>query len=111
MLLNNLVENALRYSPPGAVVDVNATTLDGQPTLRVIDAVRAAEAERGACSPASPWRRSAQARSRLGRRPGAGIVRAIAERHTQQSCTRRERTWAGRCGSCFASEHLDRSPV
>jgi two-component system, OmpR family, sensor kinase len=37
VLLNNLVENALRYTPAGGVVDVEATQLDGQPMLRVVD--------------------------------------------------------------------------
>ena len=37
VLLNNLVENALRYTPAGGVVDVMATLSEGRPTLRVVD--------------------------------------------------------------------------
>lgn len=37
VLLNNLVENALRCTPPGGVVDVEALVLEGRPTLRVFD--------------------------------------------------------------------------
>lgn len=37
VLLNNLVENALRYTPAGGVVDVAVALIDGRPTLRVID--------------------------------------------------------------------------
>ena len=37
VLLNNLVENALRYTPAGGLVDVEALVLGGKPTLRVID--------------------------------------------------------------------------
>ena len=37
VLLNNLVENALRYTSAGGVVDVAVGRLDERPTLRVID--------------------------------------------------------------------------
>lgn len=37
VLLNNLVENALRYTPAGGVVDVEALRQDGRPMLRVVD--------------------------------------------------------------------------
>lgn len=37
VLLDNLVENALRYTPGGGVVDVAATVLDGRPALQVVD--------------------------------------------------------------------------
>jgi two-component system OmpR family sensor kinase len=37
ILLSNLVENALRYTPSGGVIDVIATLVDGAPVLRVID--------------------------------------------------------------------------
>ncbi|MET0210943.1 MAG: ATP-binding protein [Burkholderiaceae bacterium] len=37
VLLNNLVENALRYTPAGGVVDIRVAALDGRPTLTVVD--------------------------------------------------------------------------
>ena len=37
VLLNNLVENALRYTPSGGVVDVHALLQDQHPVLRVTD--------------------------------------------------------------------------
>jgi signal transduction histidine kinase len=37
VLLNNLVENALRYTPPGGAVEVRSDEKDGRPILRVID--------------------------------------------------------------------------
>jgi two-component system, OmpR family, sensor kinase len=37
VLLNNLVENALRYTPAGGVVDVVAAVSAGHPTLCVVD--------------------------------------------------------------------------
>jgi two-component system OmpR family sensor kinase len=36
-MLNNLIDNALRYSPPGAKVDVDLVTHGGQATLTVSD--------------------------------------------------------------------------
>ena len=41
VLLNNLVENALRYTPRGGVVDAVALVRDERPLLRVIDNGRA----------------------------------------------------------------------
>lgn len=84
VLLNNLVENALRYSPPGAVVDVNATTLDGQPTLRVIDSgpgIAEAERERVFARFYRGEEALRHARDSGGSGLGLAIVRAIAERH------------------------------
>jgi two-component system OmpR family sensor kinase len=37
VLLDNLIDNALRYSPNGAQIDVDLTVLDGQAQLRVSD--------------------------------------------------------------------------
>jgi len=37
ILLNNLVRNALHYSPAGSKVDVSAVVLDGLPAVQVID--------------------------------------------------------------------------
>ena len=82
ILLNNLVENALRYTPAGGVVDVVAGEIDGVPTLRVVDTGpgisptdRARVFER--------FYRSAAALAGL--EPGSGlglaIVKSIADRH------------------------------
>jgi len=84
VLLSNLVENALRYSPQGAVVDVNATTLDGQPTLRVIDSgpgIPEAERERVFARFYRGEEALRHARDSGGSGLGLAIVRAIAERH------------------------------
>jgi two-component system OmpR family sensor kinase len=37
VMLGNLVDNALRYTPPGGQVDVSAAVEDGRPLLRVTD--------------------------------------------------------------------------
>ena len=37
VLLDNLVGNAIRYTPAGGTIDVRAGTLDGRPVLHVID--------------------------------------------------------------------------
>lgn len=84
VLLSNLVENALRYTPAGGVVDVAAETRDGRAVLRVVDdgpGISAAERERVfdrfyRCD-------TAQEQSRDGSGSGLGlaIVKAIAERH------------------------------
>jgi two-component system, OmpR family, sensor kinase len=84
VLLNNLVENALHYTPAGGVVDVEVGTRDGRAELRVIDnGPGIPEAERkhvfdrffrgeGAL---------ALAHNAGGSGLGLAIVRAIAERH------------------------------
>lgn len=84
LLLNNLVENALRYTPAGGVVDVTARASDGQAVLRVVDdgpGIPDAERERVfdrfyRCETAPE-----QARDRGGSGLGLAIVKAIAERH------------------------------
>jgi signal transduction histidine kinase len=87
VLLNNLVENALRYTPAGGVVDVEATQLDGQPVLRVVDnGPGIPPDEREAVF--DRFYRGRDART-LARDPGGSglglaIVRAIAEHHQAQ---------------------------
>jgi signal transduction histidine kinase len=84
VLLSNLVENALRYTPEGGVVDVEAGTHGGRPILRVVDdGPGIAEAERERvfdrfyrCEEAQ-----GQARDAGGSGLGLAIVRAIAQRH------------------------------
>jgi signal transduction histidine kinase len=84
VLLNNLVENALRYTPQGGVVDVEATLLDGRPALRVVDngpGIAADEREQVF----NRFHRGREARDHARDPGGSGlglaIVRAIAERH------------------------------
>lgn len=84
LLLSNLVENALRYTPEGGVVDVLVELMDGHPTLRVIDdGPGIPEAERGRAFDRFHRGEDAQTLSRDGGGSGLGlsIVQAIAARH------------------------------
>ncbi len=82
VLLNNLVENALRYTPAGGVVDVAVGWLDERPALQVID-------NGPGISPAERLRvfdrfyrgEGAAAYETDGSGLGLSIVQAIAERH------------------------------
>jgi two-component system, OmpR family, sensor kinase len=84
VLLNNLVENALRFTPSGGVVDVDATLVEGRPALKVIDSgpgIAESERERvfarfyrGEDAPQG-------ARDAGGSGLGLAIVAAIAQRH------------------------------
>ena len=81
ILLNNLVENALRYTPPGGVVDVCVGLLEGRPALRVTDnGPGVPESERDAVF--DRFRRG-EAASSDGQGSGLGlaIVKAVAQRH------------------------------
>jgi signal transduction histidine kinase len=84
VLLVNLVENALRYTPRGGLVDVQALRHAGRAALRVIDngpGIPPAERERVF----DRFYRGEGARAEAGGTGGSGlglaIVRAIAERH------------------------------
>ena len=84
VLLNNLVENALRYTPAGGVVDVEAGLQEGRPVLRVIDngpGIPAAEQ----AQVFDRFYRSSDARTLAADAGGSGlglaIVQAICERH------------------------------
>ena len=84
VLLNNLVENALRYTPTGGVVDVEADRRDGRPTLRVIDngpGIPLAERERVFDRFYRGEDAQTLARDPAGSGLGLAIVRAIADRH------------------------------
>ena len=84
VLLTNLVENALRYTPSGGVVDVEAGRDGDLPMLRVIDSGPGiAEAERERVFDRFHRGQDAAALARDGSGSGLGlaIVRAIAERH------------------------------
>lgn len=82
ILLNNLIENALRYTPRGGIVDLVVRTAGVVPTLSVFDdgpGIAPAERERVF----DRFYRSPEAVA--GDEPGSGlglaIVRSIAERH------------------------------
>ncbi|MEP7102581.1 MAG: ATP-binding protein [Burkholderiales bacterium] len=82
ILLNNLVENALRYTPRGGIVDVVTGLIDAAPVLRVIDdGPGIAPAERARVF--DRFYRSPEAEASL--EPGSGlglaIVKSIADRH------------------------------
>ncbi len=84
VLLNNLVENALRYTPSGGVVDVEASVLEGRPTLRVIDnGPGIADAEREQVF--TRFYRGTQTLGEADEAGGSGlglaIVKAVADRH------------------------------
>jgi two-component system OmpR family sensor kinase len=81
ILLNNLVENALRYTPRGGVVDVVAQRQGGTPTLSVIDngpGIAATERERVF----DRFYRSPETiADDIGSGLGLAIVKSIAEHH------------------------------
>jgi two-component system, OmpR family, sensor kinase len=80
-LLSNLVENALRYSGPGSVVDVVAGRFDGAPTLRVIDdGPGIAQGERQRVFDRFYRSPLAEASAEPGSGLGLAIVKAIADR-------------------------------
>ena len=82
VLLENLIENALRYTPAGGVIDVSATLENGQPLLRVVDdGPGIAEPERQRVFERFFRGESAQRRASDGSGLGLAIVKAIAERH------------------------------
>ncbi|MDF9392019.1 MULTISPECIES: ATP-binding protein [Methylococcus] len=79
-LLANLVDNAVRYTPPGGVVDVSVRrSEDGQPCLEVVDTGPGIPAaERGRVF--DRFYRGAET-TEAGTGLGLTIVRAIADRH------------------------------
>jgi signal transduction histidine kinase len=87
VLLNNLVENALRYTPRGGIVDVEASMHEGAPTLRVVDngpGIPHAERERVFDRFYRGEDAQAQAPDAGGSGLGLAIVRAIAQGHHAQ---------------------------
>jgi two-component system, OmpR family, sensor kinase len=89
VLLDNLIENALRYTPAGGVVDVSADLIAGQAVLCVRDnGPGIPEAERARVFDRFYRGRSAHAQARDGSGSGSGlglaIVKAIADRHGAQ---------------------------
>lgn len=84
LLLNNLIENALRYTPSGGVVDVEAGWLDDRAAVKVIDngpGIAAAERDRVFARFYRSGKAEAQARDPGGSGLGLAIVKAIADRH------------------------------
>jgi two-component system, OmpR family, sensor kinase len=83
-LLNNLVENALRFTTEGGVVDVDVALLGGRPTLKVIDSgpgIAESERERVFARFYRVEEATGPARDASGSGLGLAIVAAIAERH------------------------------
>jgi signal transduction histidine kinase len=82
ILLGNLVENALRYTQGGGIVDVVAGKFEGAPALRVIDnGPGIAAAERGRVFDRFYRSPGVTASAAPGSGLGLAIVKAIAERH------------------------------
>ena len=82
-LIDNLIDNALRHTPAGGVVDVVADVLQGRPTLRVIDSgpgIAADQRER-VFDRFHRGENAAALHGEIGSGLGLAIVRAIADRH------------------------------
>lgn len=87
VLLNNLVENALRYTPAGGVVDVGAMPRDGRAVLYVVDngpGIPESEQLRVFDRFYRGTHRTPAGADAGGSGLGLAIVRAIAERHGAQ---------------------------
>ena len=81
-LLSNLVENALRHTPPGGVIDVVATDLDGAPALEVIDNGPGIEpADRSRVFDRFFRGSNVGGAAEVGSGLGLAIVKAIADKH------------------------------
>jgi two-component system, OmpR family, sensor kinase len=86
-LLSNLVENALRYTPAGGIVDVEARMQEHTPLLCVIDngpGIAADERDRVFDRFYRGHSASQAGSEPLGSGLGLAIVRAIAQRHGAQ---------------------------
>jgi two-component system, OmpR family, sensor kinase len=84
LLLENLVENSLRYAPEGSVVDVEVGWRDDRAELRVIDngpGIPDAERERVFARFFRGEDAAQRSRDKTGSGLGLAIVRAIADRH------------------------------
>jgi signal transduction histidine kinase len=98
VLLENLIENALRYTPAGGVVDVEARSEGGMPVLYVIDnGPGIPESERDRVFDRFYRGEDAQAQSADtgGSGLGLAIVRAIADRHAARVSLRTPATGRG----------------
>jgi signal transduction histidine kinase len=82
ILLNNLVENAIRYTGAGGIVDVVADELEGSPSLRVFDDGPGVSLEdRPRVFERFYRSRDAVASAESGSGLGLAIVKAIADGH------------------------------
>ncbi len=84
VLLTNLIENALRYTPSGGRIDVDISVEHGSPVLRVTDTgpgIPEAERERVFERFYRGEHAREFARDAIGSGLGLAIVRAITERH------------------------------
>jgi two-component system, OmpR family, sensor kinase len=82
VMLSNLVDNALKYTPRGGVVDVVVDAADGVPRLRVVDdGPGIAESERARVFDRFYRSPAAIAGEEGGSGLGLAIVRLIARRH------------------------------
>ena len=85
VLVRNLVDNAVRYSPPGARVLVTVLRDEGRPLLRVDDAGPGIpEADRDRVFDRFYRRDAAEGGAVQGSGLGLAIVRSVAERHGAQ---------------------------
>jgi signal transduction histidine kinase len=79
-VLGNLLDNAVKYSPPGSPIEVALTVVGGEAEIRVTDrGVGIPENERGLLF--SPFFRSSRTREISGTGLGLHISRRIAEQH------------------------------
>ena len=80
ILLRNLLENAVKYTPPGGQVDVSLDLVQGRPVLRVEDSGPGIAPENRS-RVFDRFFRASDAAPQTGSGLGLAIVKAIAERH------------------------------
>jgi two-component system OmpR family sensor kinase len=80
ILLRNLLENAVKYTPPGGQVDVSLALVEGCPVLRVEDSGPGIAPENRS-RVFDRFFRASDAAPQTGSGLGLAIVKAIAERH------------------------------
>ena len=80
MLLRNLLENAVKYTPPGGQVDVSLAQMDGCPVLTVEDSGTGI-APQDRLRVFDRFFRASNAAPHTGSGLGLAIVKAIADRH------------------------------
>lgn len=79
-IIGNLLDNALKYSPPGSAIDVSLTVVGAEAEIRVTDrGVGVPVAERGTLF--APFFRTSRTRDIAGTGLGLHISRRIAELH------------------------------